>query len=87
MSTPRKGLIRLLVQAPYFQCLYEQKWPCNETAAQAPSVDQILSRYEAALGGAEALSKIRTRVIIQRRFQDIGTPEDEYLVRCRKIRE
>ena len=68
----------------FFQCLYDQKWPCNETAAKAPSVDQILSRYEAALGGAEALSKVKSRVIIQRRFQDIGTPEDEYLVRYTK---
>lgn len=68
----------------FFQCLYEQKWPCNPVVGEAPSVDRILARYEAALGGAEALEKVKTRVIIQRRFQDIGTPEDEYLVRYTK---
>jgi hypothetical protein len=69
---------------PFFQCLYEQKWPCGPSAEHAPSIDQILARYEEALGGAAALEKIKTRVIIQRRFQDIGTPEDEYLVRYTK---
>ena len=67
-----------------FQCIYEQKWPCNPSADHAPSVDQILAKYEEALGGASALAKINTRVITQRRFQDIGTPEDHYLLRYSK---
>lgn len=67
----------------FFQCVYLQQWPCQETA-QHPSVEAILGKYEAALGGASALSKVKTRVIVQRRFQDIGTPEDEYLMRYTK---
>lgn len=68
----------------FFQCLYEQKWPCSSPTQNVPSVDQILSKYEEALGGAAALARVNTRVIIQRRFQDVGTPEDEYLVRYTK---
>jgi hypothetical protein len=68
----------------FFHCLYERKWPCAVSADQAPSIDQVLAKYEAALGGATALAKVNTRVVTQRRFQDIGTPEDEYLVRYTK---
>lgn len=68
----------------FFQCIYEQKWPCEASADRALSVDQILARYEKALGGADALAKVNTRVIAQRRFQDIGTPEDSYLMRYTK---
>jgi hypothetical protein len=68
----------------FFQCLYQQKWPCTPSAANAPTVDQILSKYEEALGGEAALTKVKTRIITQRRFQDVGTPEDEYLVRYTK---
>ncbi len=68
----------------FFQCIYEQKWPCKISTANVPSVDQILARYEKALGGADALAKVGTRVIAQRRFQDIGAPEDEYLMRYTK---
>src|SRR5271168_1717829 len=64
----------------FFQCLYEQRWPCQPSAENAPTSDQILMRYEDALGGAAALGKVNTRIIMQRRFQDIGTPEDEYLL-------
>ena len=70
--------------ASFFQCIYEQKWPCTPSAEHAPTIDQILAKYEEALGGAAALSKVKTRVITQRRFQDVGTPEDEYLVRYTK---
>jgi len=68
----------------FFQCLYEQRWPCQPSADNAPSVEQILDKYQEALGGATALAKVSTRVINQRRFQDIGTPEDEYLLRYTK---
>jgi hypothetical protein len=68
----------------FFQCIYEQKWPCNPSADHAPTVDQILAKYEESLGGAAALAKINTRVITQRRFQDVGTPEDHYLLRYTK---
>ena len=67
-----------------FQCLYEQKWPCIASSEHAPSVDQILAKYEEALGGEATLEKVKTRVITQRRFQDIGNPEDEYLLRYTK---
>ena len=68
----------------FFQCIYQQKWPCTPSAASAPTVDQILMKYEEALGGAAALGKVKTRIIAQRRFQDVGTPEDEYLLRYTK---
>ena len=68
----------------FFQCLYQQKWPCTGSATKAPDIDQVLAKYEDALGGAAALSKVNTRIITQRRFQDVGTPEDEYLVRYTK---
>lgn len=68
----------------FFQCLYEQKWPCMPSMEQAPGVEQVLAKYEEALGGSAALGKVKTRVIAQRRFQDVGTPEDEYLVRYTK---
>ncbi len=67
-----------------FQCIYEQKWPCTPAADNAPTADQILAKYEQALGGAAALAKVNTRVITQRRFQDVGTPEDHYLLRYTK---
>ena len=69
--------------ASFFECVYERKWPCS-SASEHPSVDEILSHYEQALGGAAALAKVNTRVILQRRFQDVGTPEDEYLMRSTK---
>jgi hypothetical protein len=75
-STPGAGQL--------FQCIYEEKWPCKASADHAPSVDQILAKYEEALGGAEALAKINTRTVAQRRFQDVGTPEDHYLMRITK---
>jgi hypothetical protein len=68
----------------FFQCLYQQKWPCAPPVAEAPDIDQVLARYEQALGGSAALARVNTRVITQRRFQDVGTPEDEYLVRYTK---
>lgn len=68
----------------FLQCLYERKWPCAASAVHAISIDQVLAEYEEALGGAAALVKVKTRIIAQRRFQDIGTPEDEYLVRYSK---
>jgi hypothetical protein len=70
--------------ARFFQCIYEQKWPCAAATADAPSVDQILEKYEKALGGTTALAKVNTRIILQRRFQDVGTPEDQYLLRSTK---
>jgi hypothetical protein len=68
----------------FFQCVYDRNWPCASSDTAHPSVDQILEHYEQALGGSAALAKVQTRVILQRRFQDIGTPEDEYLMRYTK---
>jgi len=70
--------------AQVFQCIYEVAWPCKFSADAAPSADQILERYQEALGGAGALAKINTRTVTQRRFQDIGRPEDHYLMRYSK---
>lgn len=67
--------------AQVFECIYKLAWPCKFSAGSAPSVDQILERYQEALGGARALAKVRTRIVTQRRFQDIGKPEDHYLMR------
>lgn len=75
-STPDTGQV--------FQCIYDRKWPCEISAAGAPSVDQILAKYEEALGGAKALAKVNSRVVTQRRFQDVGAPEDHYLLRYTK---
>ena len=70
--------------AQMLECISDRKWPCTPSTQGVPSVDQILTKYEQALGGADALAKVSSRVIIQRRFQDIGTPEDSYLVRYTK---
>lgn len=49
-----------------------------------PTADQILAKYEEALGGAAALSKVMTRTTRTRRIVDIGTPNDHYLLRHSK---
>lgn len=67
--------------AEVFECIYEVAWPCKFPAGSAPSVNQILQRYQESLGGARALASVHTRIIAQRRFQDIGKPEDHYLMR------
>ena len=59
----------------------------NDPARQGGALstaDQILARYEQALGGAAALAKINTRITRTRRFQDVGSPEDHELVRFTK---
>ena len=70
--------------AQVFQCIYEFAWPCTFSASSAPSVDQILEKYQKSLGGAAALAKVNTRIVAQRRFQDVGKPEDHYLLRYSK---
>ena len=72
--------------AETFQCIFEATWPCTPATASAPSVDQILARWEEALGGAAALAQVNTRIVAQRRFQDVGAPEDHYLMRYTKVR-
>lgn len=54
------------------------------SAAGTPTTDQILAKYEEALGGRDALAKINTRIVRSRRFQDIGPPEDHDLLRYSK---
>jgi hypothetical protein len=49
-----------------------------------PSGDQILAKYEEALGGAAALNKVMTRTVKSRRIVDIGTPSDHVLTRYSK---
>lgn len=53
-------------------------------AALLPSGDQILAKYEEALGGASALAKVMTRTVTSRRIVDIGTPSDHVLTRYSK---
>jgi hypothetical protein len=55
--------------------------PGPASSAALPTADRILERYEQSLGGAAALAKVQTRIVHSRRFQDIGPPEDHYLVR------
>jgi hypothetical protein len=49
-----------------------------------PTADQILSKYEQALGGAAALGKVMTRTTTTRRVVDIGEPSDHILTRRSK---
>jgi hypothetical protein len=50
----------------------------------SPTVDEILAKYEQALGGAANAAKITTRMTKTRRFQDYGAPEDHDLYRWTK---
>src|SRR5437016_2598623 len=52
--------------------------------AVLPTGDQILAKYEEALGGAAALNKVMTRTVESRRIVDIGTPSDHVLTRYSK---
>lgn len=56
----------------------------TSNSGSLPSADQILAKYEQALGGAAAAAKITTRITQTRRFQDYGTPEDHDLLRWTK---
>jgi hypothetical protein len=49
-----------------------------------PTADQILAKYESALGGAAALAKVMTRTVRSRRIVDIGEPSDHLLLRLSK---
>ena len=49
-----------------------------------PSGDQIIAKYEQALGGAAALAKVTTRTTKTRRIVDLGNPSDHLLVRHSK---
>jgi hypothetical protein len=70
-----------------FQCIYEATWPCAPGATAKVSTDEILAKWQQALGGAAALGKISTRILAQRRYQDVGSPEDHYLMRYTKVRQ
>lgn len=54
------------------------------SSAPLPTGDQIIAKYEQALGGAVALAKVMTRTTRTRRIVDIGTPSDHLLVRYSK---
>lgn len=49
-----------------------------------PTGDQILARYEEALGGAAALAKVNGRTVWSRRIVDQGAPSDHVLLRYSK---
>jgi hypothetical protein len=72
--------------AEVLQCIYEARWPCGFAGGAAASVDRILAGWQQALGGGAALAGVNTRILAQRRFQDVGAPEDHYLMRYTKVR-
>lgn len=49
-------------------------WPLEQgtPATPLPTADQVLARYEQAMGGREALSKVRTRVHVMERAVYVG---------------
>ena len=61
-----------------------QGTPTQRSAAPLPTSDQIVARYEQALGGAAALAKVTTRTTRTRRIVDLGAPSDHLLVRHSK---
>jgi hypothetical protein len=61
-----------------------QGTPARRSAAALPTGDQIITRYEQALGGAAALARVTTRTTKTRRIVDLGTPSDHLLVRHSK---
>jgi hypothetical protein len=54
------------------------------SAAQLPTAERILVKYEAFLGGAAALSKVTTRTVRTRRLTVVGEPTDHLLLRQSK---
>jgi hypothetical protein len=58
--------------------------PAAQSGAQLPTGDQILAKYEEALGGPAAMAKVTTRTVKSRRIVDIGTPSDHILTRYSK---
>jgi hypothetical protein len=56
----------------------------RSTGEGLPTADQILAKYESALGGSAALSKVMTRTVRSRRVVDIGEPSDHFLLRLSK---
>lgn len=55
------------VEAPARMGNYTWQAEQGASAVPLPSADQILARYEQAMGGREALSKVRTRVHVMQR--------------------
>jgi hypothetical protein len=53
-------------------------------SAALPTGDQIVTKYEQALGGTAALARVTTRTTKTRRIVDIGTPSDHDLLRHSK---
>jgi hypothetical protein len=52
-------------------------------AAALPTGDEVIAKYESFLGGAAALGKVKTRIVLSRRI-DVGAATDEMLVRYSK---
>jgi hypothetical protein len=52
-------------------------------AAPLPTGDEVIARYEKFLGGAEALARVKTRIVLSRRV-DAGAATDENLVHYSK---
>jgi hypothetical protein len=67
-------------------------WPVSSVAVAQrgaseglPTSDQILSKYEEALGGAAALRKVVTRTATTRRIVETGPVSDHILTRHNKL--
>jgi hypothetical protein len=80
--TPR----RIVLQLGFTVCalaLAREGWP-QRAAATLPTGEQIIARYEQALGGAAALARVTTRTTKTRRIVDLGNPSDHVLTRHSK---
>jgi hypothetical protein len=82
MTTRR--FVLLVGCATFALTLLAQGLSAQRATAALPTGDQIIARYEQALGGAAALSKVTTRTTRTRRIVDVGTPSDHLLVRHSK---
>jgi hypothetical protein len=51
--------------------------------APLPTGDEVIAKYESFLGGAAALAKVKTRIVLSRRI-DVGAATDEILVHYSK---
>jgi hypothetical protein len=52
-------------------------------ATPLPTGDEVIAKYERFLGGAEALAKVKTRIVLSRRI-DMSAATDEHLVHYSK---
>ena len=54
-----------------------------DKASVLPTGDEVIAKYEKFLGGADALAKVKTRIVLSRRI-DMGAATDERMVHYSK---